>query len=109
MGLGFRALGPAAEHIDHKRVNNGAENAHQPFRRRERKRQRFKAPGPAQPLTSNIQSAATSTFTVQRHLHGRPTFKRYRAGAFNVWESADTGCPYRKPRSGAANMSPAQD
>ena len=85
--VAFRTLGLTAEHIDNKRANNRAENSHQPVRRRERKQQRFKSPGPAQRFL-NIQSSVYNTFYVQRHLLSRPTFKRYRADVFNEWESA---------------------
>ena len=85
--VAFRTLDLTAEHIDDKRANNRAENSHQPVRRRERKQQRFKSPGSAQRFLS-IQSAVYNTFYVQRHLLSRPTFKRFRADAFDVWESA---------------------
>ena len=85
--VAFRTLGLTAEHIDDKRANNRAENSHQPVRRRERKQQRFKSPGSAQRFL-NIHSSVYNTFTVQRHFLSRPTFKRFRADAFNVWESA---------------------
>jgi len=85
--VAFRTLGLTAEHIDDKRANNRAENSHQPVRRRERKQQRFKSPGSAQRFL-NIHSAVYNTFYIQRHLLSRPTFKRFRADAFNVWESA---------------------
>ena len=85
--VAFRTLGLTAEHIDDKCANNRAENSHQPVRRRERKQQRFKSPGSAQRFL-NIQSAVYNTFYVQRHLLSRPTFKRFRTDAFNVWNSA---------------------
>ncbi|MCH2458825.1 MAG: IS6 family transposase [Henriciella sp.] len=85
--VAFRTLGLTAEHIDEKRANNSAEISHQPVRRRERKQQRFKSPGSAQRFL-NIQSSVYNTFYVQRHLLSRPTFKRFRTDAFNVWESA---------------------
>ena len=87
--VAFRALGLSAEHIDHKRSNNRAENSHQPVRRRERKMQRFKSPGSAQRFL-NVQSATYNTFYFQRHLLDRPTFKQYRADAFDLWEGAST-------------------
>ncbi|MCH8861647.1 MAG: IS6 family transposase [Proteobacteria bacterium] len=87
--VAFRTLDLTAEHIDNKRSNNRAENSHQPVRRRERKMQRFKSPGSAQRFL-NIQSATYNTFYFQRHLIKRPTFKQYRAEAFDVWESAAT-------------------
>ncbi len=85
--VAFRTLGLTAEHIDNKRANNRAENSHQPVRRRERKQQRFKSPGSAQRFL-NTHSSVYNTFYVQRHLLSRPTFKRFRTNAFNVWESA---------------------
>ena len=85
--VAIQTLGLTAEHIDNKRANNRAENSHQPIRRRERKQQRFKSPGSAQRFL-NIQSSVYNTFYVQRHLLSRPTFKRFRTDAFNVWESA---------------------
>jgi transposase-like protein len=87
--VAIRTLGLTAEHIDNKRANNRAENSHQPVRRRERKQQRFKSPGSAQRFL-NIHSSVFNTFYVQRHLLSRPTFKRFRTDAFNVWESAST-------------------
>ena len=83
----FRILGVTAEHIDNKRVNNRAENSHQPVRRREWKQQRFKSPGSAQRFL-NIHSSIHNTFYVQHHLLSRSRFKRFRTDAFNVWENA---------------------
>ncbi len=85
--VAIRTLGLTAEHIDDKRANNRAENSHQAVRRRERKQQRFKSPGSAQRFL-NIQSAVYNSFYVQRHLLSRPTFKRFRTYAFNVWNIA---------------------
>ena len=79
--VAFRTLGLTAEHID----NNRAENSHQPVRRRERKQQGFKSPGSTQRFL-NIQSAVYNTFYVHRHLLDRPTFKRFRTDAHNVWD-----------------------
>ncbi len=85
--VAFRTLGLTAEHIDDKRANNRAECSHQPIRRRERKMQRFKSPASAQRFL-NIQAATYNTFTLQRHLTGRSTFKQGRAEAFDLWEKA---------------------
>ena len=87
--VAFRGLGLSAEHIDKKRANNRAENSHQPVRRRERKMQKFKSPSSAQKFL-NIQSATYNTFYLQRYLIDRATFKKHRAEAFDVWESAST-------------------
>ena len=87
--VAFRGFGLSAEHIDKKRANNRTENSHQPVRRRERKMQKFKSPSSAQKFL-NIQSATYNTFYLQRYLIDRATFKKHRAEAFDVWESAST-------------------
>ena len=87
--VAFRGIGLSAEHIDKKRANNRTENSHQPVRRRERKMQKFKSPSSAQKFL-NIQSATYNTFYLQRYLIDRATFKKHRAEAFDVWESAST-------------------
>ena len=87
--VAFGKLGLCAEHVDSKRANNRAANSHQPVRRRERKMQKFKSPSSAQKFL-NIQSATYNTFYLQRYLIDRATFKKHRAEAFDVWESAST-------------------
>jgi DDE superfamily endonuclease len=47
-GAAKSAMGLSARHEQGLRMNNRAENSHQPTRRRERKMQRFKSPGSAQ-------------------------------------------------------------
>jgi putative transposase len=47
-----REIMPGVEHRQHKGLNNRAENAHQPTRRRERQMKRFKSPGQAQRFLS---------------------------------------------------------
>lgn len=66
-------------------ANNRAENSHQPSRRRERKRQRFKSPGSAQRFLS-IHAAVQNAFYVQRRLLPRRIFKTFRAETFVVWQ-----------------------
>ncbi len=83
----FRAMGLAAEHDRGLRANNRAENSHQPVRRRERKRQRFKLPGSAQRFL-NIHSATYNTFHHQRHLLKRPMYKELRTISFDAWQRA---------------------
>jgi putative transposase len=46
-GAAKREIMPGVEHWQHKGLNNRAENAHQPTRRRERQMKRFKLPGQA--------------------------------------------------------------
>jgi transposase-like protein len=68
-GAAFKEIGLTADHEHGARQNNRAEASHQPLRRRERKMQRFKAPGSAQRFVS-MHAATYNTFNVQRHLRG---------------------------------------
>jgi putative transposase len=47
-GAAKREVMPSIEHRQHKRLNNRAENSHQPTRRRERQMKQFKSAGQAQ-------------------------------------------------------------
>lgn len=80
----FRDLRLAARHNQGLRMNNRAENSHQPVRRREYKMQRFKSPKSAQRFLA-IHSAAYNHFNVQRHLISRRTLREYRGAAFEQW------------------------
>ena len=76
-----------AVHDQGLRANNRAENSHQPFRRRERKQQRFKSAGSAQRFLS-IHAAVKNAFYVQRHLLPRAIFRTFRADTFAVWRQS---------------------
>ncbi len=65
---------PKVEHRQHKRLNNRAENSHQPTRLRERRMRRFKAPGQAQRFLSTFD-------LIRGHFHPKQhelSAKRYR-------------------------------
>src|SRR5215212_4464560 len=51
-GAAKREIRPGVEHRQHKRLNNRAENSHQPTRQRERTMRRFKSAGQAQRFLS---------------------------------------------------------
>jgi putative transposase len=53
-GAAKREALPSVEHRQHRRLNNRAENAHQPTRERERRMRRFKSPGHAQRFLAAI-------------------------------------------------------
>jgi putative transposase len=69
------------------RENNRAENSHLVIRRRERKQQKFKSQGSAQRFLST-HAAVYNTFNLQPHLIRRPTLRRFRAEAHQVWATA---------------------
>ncbi len=78
---------PSTRHLVGKRLNNRAENSHQPTRRRERKQQRFKSPRSAQRFLS-IFTAFYNHFNIQRHLISRKTMKQFRINALKSWSVA---------------------
>ncbi len=86
-GAAFREIGLSARHEQGRRMNNRAENSHQPTRRRERKMQGFKSPGSAQRFLS-CHAAVHNLFNLQRHLISRPTLRRFRAAALEQWRMA---------------------
>jgi hypothetical protein len=80
-------MGLSARHEQGLRMNNRAENSHQPVRRRERKMQRFKSPGSAQRFLS-VHAAVHNTINVQRHLTSRHTLRALREEAYHRWRAA---------------------
>lgn len=83
-GAAVRSILPSAIHLRGKRLNNRAENSHQPTRRRERKQQRFKSAKSAQRSLSTF-SAFYNHFNIQRHLISRSTMKTFRADVTDAW------------------------
>jgi putative transposase len=83
----FRRLGLTCRHEQGLRMNNRAENSHQPVRRRERKLQRFKSARSAQCFLS-MHAAVHNAFNLQRHLVSRSTLRIFRAEAAAQWSNA---------------------
>jgi len=65
-GAAKREILASVEHRQHKRLNNRAENSHQPTRLREKKMRRFKSAGHAQRFLSAF-SSIYEHFKPQRH------------------------------------------
>jgi putative transposase len=63
-GAAKRDILPGVEHRQHKRLNNRAENSHQPTRLREKKMRRFKSAGHAQRFLSadRVRSMSISSY-----------------------------------------------
>jgi putative transposase len=82
-GAAKREIMPSVEHRQHRRLNNRAENSHQPTRRRERIMKRFKSAGQAQRFLSvhdqvaNLFRRMADTSAADHRLT--------RARAFQVW------------------------
>ena len=83
-----REVAPGMEHRNHKGLNNRAENAHVPLRKRERQMQGFRSAGGLQRLTS-VFSAVRSLFVpppskrpaFSTHLHRLAALARWRNAA----------------------------
>jgi transposase-like protein len=86
-GASLRDLGLGTRHETGDRLNNRAEVSHQPTRRRERQRRRFRSPGSAQKFLST-HAAIYNHFNVQRHLTSRTTMKALRSETFANWREA---------------------
>jgi putative transposase len=66
------------------RINNRAENSHQPFRRRERAMLRFRSMKTLQKFTS-LHGVIYNHFNHERHLTSRNVYKRNRSAAMAEW------------------------
>ncbi|MFC5303879.1 DDE-type integrase/transposase/recombinase [Azospirillum picis] len=79
-----RKLGTSGEHRQHKGMNNRAETSHQPTRRRERQRKRFKDPARSSaswPFTTRPPTSSISAATIAPlPTIGRPAPRRSRSG-----------------------------
>jgi putative transposase len=68
------------------RLNNRAENSHQPFRRRERVMQRFRSMKALQKFSS-IHAQLHNHFNQERHLVTRAIYKQRRSTALAEWRA----------------------
>ena len=83
-GTAKREAMPSVEHRKHKGLNNRAENAHQPTRRRERQMKRFKSAGQAQRFLS-AHDGISNLFHLRRHQVPAVQYRAARTDAFRVW------------------------
>src|SRR5213594_1182044 len=75
---------PSVEHQQQGRLNNRAENSHQPTRERERRRRGFKSPGHAQRFLS-IFGVIASFFRPGRHLPAAKNYREIMRRRFTQW------------------------
>jgi len=83
-GAAKRAVLPSVEHRQHRRLNNRAENSHQPTRERERRMRRFKSPRHAQRFLAAYGPIAAH-FRPRRHRLTATAYRRQRDDAFAAW------------------------
>jgi putative transposase len=82
----MKEIGNADRHEVGRRLNNGAENSHQPFRRRERAMQRFRSAKTRQKFSS-IHAQVHNHFNQERHLVTREVYKQRRSAALVEWRA----------------------
>ena len=80
----MRVIGNAGARACGRWLNDRAENAHQPFRRRERAMARFRDMKTLQKLAS-VHASVTNHFNHQRHLSRRAIFKDNPCAALDEW------------------------
>ena len=89
---------PSVEHRQHKGLNNGAENSHQPMRRRERQMKHFKSAGQAQRFLS-AHDGINNLFHLRREHLNASEYRAARARAFEAWSDI-TGVATQAKSSG---------
>ena len=88
-GAAKREVMPGIEHRQHKRLNNRAENSHQPTRRRERQMKQFKSAGQAQRFLS-AYGAIAQHFRPRRHRLAAHSYCQERQKRFQDWREITT-------------------
>jgi putative transposase len=81
-----KTAGAADRHEVGRRLNNRAENSHQPFRRRERAMQRFRSLKTLQKFSS-VHAQVHNQFNQERHLITRQVYKQRRSAALAEWRA----------------------
>jgi len=80
----MKIIGKVANHEYGRWLNNRAENSHQPFRRRERAMQRFRAVRTLQKFAA-AHASIYNHFNHDRHINPRNIFKQNRSAALAEW------------------------
>jgi putative transposase len=82
----MREIGNADRQEVGRRLNNRAENSHQPFRRRESAMQRFRSAKTLQKFSS-VHAQVHNHFNQERHLVTRQVYKQRRSAALAEWRA----------------------
>ena len=83
-GAALKVIGIVERQKCGRWLNNRAENSHQPFRRRERAMQKFRAVRTLQKFAA-AHASIHNHFNHDRHLNGREIFKQNRSAALAEW------------------------
>ena len=82
----MKEIGNADRQEVGRRLNNRAENSHQPFRRRESAMQRFRSVKTLQKFSS-VHAQVHNHFNQERHLVTRQVYKQRRSAALAEWRT----------------------
>ncbi len=82
----MKEIGNADRQEVGRRLNNPAENSHQPFRRRERAMQRFRSMKTLQKFSS-VHAEVHNHFNQQRHLVTRQVYEQRRSATLAEWRA----------------------
>ena len=82
----MREVGNADRQEVGRRLNNRAENSHQPFRRRERAMQRFRSMKTLQKFSS-VHAQVHNHFNLERHLIPSQVYKQRRSATLAEWRA----------------------
>ncbi len=88
-GAAKKVLLPRVEHRQHKRLNNRAENSHQPTRVREKVMRRFKSAGQAQRFLS-ANGPIREHFRPKRHKLSAVDYRAQMQERFGTWNEVTT-------------------
>ncbi len=83
-GVAKREIMPGVEHRQHKRLNNRAENSHQPTRQKERQMRRFKSAGHTQRFLAAFEPLR-GHFRLSRHNKPAAAYRAQREQQFVSW------------------------
>jgi len=80
----MKVIGNSADQEYGRRLNNRAENSHQPFRRREGAMSKFRDEKTLQKFAS-VHASIHNHFNLDRHLNSRETFRQDRSATLAEW------------------------
>ena len=94
----LKAIGATGRHETGRRLNNRAENSHQPFRRRERAMERFRRMKTLQKFAA-VHGTVHNHFNQERHLISRDLYRDRRSAAL-----ANGGRSWAEARPGVGKL-----
>ena len=88
-GAAKKEILPGVEHRQHKRLNNRAENSHQPTRQQEKQMRKFKSPKQAQRFLS-VHGQVRNLFGAHRYKMPANDQRQHLVFAWDQWQEIVT-------------------